>query len=998
MASFRKLQNAVGSITIDESGRVHSFDSVAERIFGYPSSEVIGQNVSILMPEPYRSHHDGYLKRYLTEANEKIIGRGRELLGLHKDGHTFPIWLAVNYVQIEGIKLFTGAVLDLSSQKETERELSRSEELSRAVLDTAVNPIITINRFGRIQSFNNSAEQFFGFAREEVLDKNVNILMPEPDHSHHDSYLSNYLKTGSPKIIGTGREVVAKTKHGALVPIHLSVGEMEMDDETMFVGIITDISQQKAVEKELLQHRERLEELVALATEEVEAIVKTAANGVITIDQDGTIDVFNPSAETLFAWPREKVKGKSITLLLSKQDAALYQQHIARYLEFGSNREMVKGIEVQAKRRDGSLFAALIASGHKELKNGRHLFVVFIHDITEQKRTEEVLRIAKESAEQGVKTKAAFLANMSHEIRTPMNAIIGFSELVQQSPQLPQRLSQHMNTIVNSSKALLGLLNDILDVSKLESEQFVLDLVAFNLPNVIRDAMQMLEYRANEKALQLLLDYPPQLPTVFVGDPLRLRQVLINLLGNAVKFTDKGVIKVSVETTNTIDQLLFSVSDTGIGMSTEQLEKVFEPFSQADSSITRRYGGTGLGTTICKQLVTLMGGDIWANSEQGKGSQFHFTCCLPVALDDGSEVLFDDVQAKSENYYSPRLFSVLLAEDIKENAILVSLRLEQQGHEIEWVTDGEKALNAYKQGNFDLILMDVMMPEMDGLEATRLIRRLEQDSGKHIPIIALTASIMQEDHLNCTNAGMDAVEGKPIDFAMLLDTMEQTVPADKGRPKIIKRVGGQRHQLVDFSPVEAVANYRKAIRVWGDPTVYAKALHSFAKDHQQDASIIAQLLEGDLYSTERARDLAHALKGVSGNLMLERIYTISLHINSHFRTSILSDVRDDLDELDKAIATAVAAISKLELPEQTEVVAKRYDAHEVLKLVNALLLSLEQLNPDLASPIIDRLLEYVDRAVVAPVLAELNVYDFDSAREKTIEMALTLGLNVGEQE
>ncbi len=720
MANRKLLKNSVGSITIDVAGVIKSFDAVAERMFGYSSTEVINKNVTVLMPEPYCTNHDTYLQRYLSEHSPHIIGQGRELPGKRKDGSIFPMWLTVNHVQIGDVSLFTGSIFDLSAQKETERELSRSEEFSRAVLDTAVNPIITIDTQGLIRSFNRSAENMLGYTEAEVIGKNVHILMPEPYHSKHDGYLQHYMSGGTPRIIGKGREVVAKTKGGSHIPIHLSVGKMDMDEETMFVGIMTDISEQKAVEQELLEHRGKLEELVSIATKEVEAIVETAANGVITINEKGEIKVFNPSAEKLFGWTQSEVVGQNVTMLMGKKDTLRHESHINQFLSRtinSSSKTQNSGREIYAKKRDGTLFPAYIAIGHRELKNGKHLFVAFIRDISEQKEKELELKLAKELAEQAAKARTAFLANMSHEIRTPMNAIIGFSELVQQSKELNSDTKEYMDIIVSSSKSLLTLINDILDVSKLDSGQYSLDMVSFNLPNALADAMKMMEFRATEKGLKLVVTYDSSLPHRFVGDPHRLRQVLVNLVGNSIKFTERGLISVNVNKGSEVDELLFEISDTGTGMSPEQLSAVFEPFSQADSSISRRFGGTGLGTTICKQIIELMNGRIWAESQEGTGTQFHFTCRLPVA-DSGAECLYEGEVQSVDDYISPRAFHILVAEDIPENATLVILRLERQGHTVSWAKNGVEALELFENHHFDLVLMDVMMPEMDGLEAT----------------------------------------------------------------------------------------------------------------------------------------------------------------------------------------------------------------------------------------------------------------------------------------
>ncbi|PNH93667.1 PAS domain S-box protein [Vibrio diazotrophicus] len=974
------LKNSVGSITIDVKGFIKSFDPIAEDIFGYKFHEVMNQNVSILMPEPYRSHHNDYLHRYLVDNNAHIIGQGRELPAMRKDGSTFPMWLTVNHVKIDTTSLFIGSIFDLSAQKETERELSRSEEFSRAVLDTAVNPIITIDAKGNIKSFNKSAETFLGYLEQDVVGKNVNILMPEPYHSMHDGYLSNYLSSGSPKIIGTGREVLARRKDGRQVPIHLSVGEMNMGEEKMFVGIMTDISEQKAVEQELLHHREKLEELVSIATKEVEAIIETAANGIFTMDKNGIIMVFNPLAQELFGWQEHDIVGRHFSTLFAgdcETDRLLALNNAAI-----SDRQ--KGLEVTAKNKEGRLFPAFIAIGHQEFKNGHHLFVAFIRDITEQKRKEAELKLAKESAEKAAKVKSAFLANMSHEIRTPMNAIIGFSDIIKQSKELSPQLSEYMDIIVSSSKSLLSLIDDILDVSKLESGHYTLDNVCFHLPNAVADSMKMLHHKASEKGLAFSIHYDTRLPKRFIGDPNRLRQILVNLVGNAIKFTEKGTVSINILKGDKQEELLFSITDTGIGMTEEQINVVFDSFVQADSSISRRFGGTGLGTTICKQLVEMMAGKIWVQSELGKGTKVSFTCRLPVS-EKNIECLYDELTSdKLSDYISPRVFRILVAEDIPENATLVMLRLEQQGHSVVWAKNGIEAIDLFKQNSFDLILMDVMMPVMDGLDATRHIRQLEINSSDKIPIIALTASVFNEEYEKCMASGMDCIEAKPIDFNHLLMTIEQYVAAHKGKSHTKMTIEPTIESTIDFSVVGSVADVSAALRNWRDPLTYAQALQSFASTHADDTKRLTQLIK-DNNDTD-AYLLTHALKGVSGNLMLLDVASSCIHINHELKGNNRSKLTDKLKSLDVFLLKAVNAINKLQIAFPQDVQLKTYNQTAVFALLDQFRQSLELLNPDDVEPVLKELEQYLGAKMLSPIKQEVLRYDFDAALEKVQEL------------
>ncbi len=544
------------------------------------------------------------------------------------------------------------------------------------------------------------------------------------------------------------------------------------------------------VNDELCRHRDHLEELVAVATAEVTAIIRTAVNGIVTIDSNGMIRTFNPAAERLFGYTSQEVIGKNVSMLMESDTAAQHDGYLEQFARTGLSKMIGIGREVRALRKNGSVFPAQLEVGHAEVSKTNHFYVGFISDVTEQKKIQDSLRRAKEEAEAGARAKSTFIANMSHEIRTPMNAIIGFTGILLQDDQLSARSADHAQIVLRSAKALLGIINDILDISKLESGKVSLEAVAFHLPNALTDALQLVNQQAADRGVKIVLEYHGDLPLRCTGDPMRLRQILLNLVGNSIKFTENGSIVITVRpwTEAGHDNMLqFSVADTGIGMTPEQIDNVFEPFSQADSSTTRRFGGTGLGAVISKQLVEQMGGAIWVTSVFGQGSTFNFTACLPGAS-EMNDCLFEDGNSIAAGYIYPRTFHILLAEDSEINAALAMLRLKQQGHQVELCANGMEAVAAFKAEHFDLILMDVMMSVMDGLDATRKIRELEKSGNRRIPIIALTASVMRHEAEQCIEAGMDSVHAKPIEFSELFAAMEAIVPAGEGRFKAIHRI------------------------------------------------------------------------------------------------------------------------------------------------------------------------------------------------------------------
>ncbi len=1066
-------------VVMDAQGTIIDWNPQAEQTFEWRADEAMGQSlVKLIIPPQYREAHQQGLERFLKTGEGPVLNQRLELSALRRNKEEFPIELTISPIKLADGYRFSAFVRDITERQTAEQNLKDRDERISSLLDSTAEGIYGIDLEGKCTFANASCARLLGYdSPDEFLGRNMHELM------HHTrpegtSYLTEMCRIDqafrAEQGVHVDDEILCK-RDGISFPSEYWSYPINRDGElTGSVVTFLDITERKQLEEAQRQLHEELEQLVDERTGEIQQktlgleltnaqldSVNTRLQAILDACHRTAIIAVNPEGiVTTFSRGAERMLGYSAAEIVAKTSPAIW--HLESEMQVRAEQlaaegyGVVEGFDVFVRKaidvgydehewtfvcKDGEQRQVLL-SVTRVVEQGQDVgFIGVATDITERKRDEQALREATLAAQEASRAKSEVLANMSHEIRTPMNAIMGLSEIVLDSPLRPEQ-RDHMQTVYDSAESLLSIINDVLDFSKIEAGKVEFERVRFNLHDVVGDTLKSLSMKAHHKHLELICFINPTLPHVYMGDPMRLRQIVTNLVGNAIKFTAAGevVVKVTREPSDQDQHVLhFSVQDTGIGIDAGKLSTIFEAFTQADASTTRRFGGTGLGLTICHKLVNLLGGRIWAESLRGAGATFHFTLPLeplsstgeqqpeiataiagtPVLIVDDNEtnrrilnevtlawgmqplvvasasealatlqstaeagrrlpllladvhmpdvdgfmlaelvradsrlddvaIIFltsagrhGDLQRCEELDVAGRLMKpikqsellnviqralggtdvhregrldlvgrgndevtidvdplrILLVEDSIPNQQLVLALLSGHGHSIIVANNGREGVDAWEAEEFDLVLMDVQMPEMDGMDATRLIRERERTRDSHVPIVAMTAHALRGDREKCLAAGMDAYVPKPIRRQELFDA--------------IVRVTGRK--VVATDPGDAPASSESNLVDWSGP------LRQLGGNVEVMQEIVAAYLE-EIRNTQiklpeaiaagdarEARRLAHMLKGSMRFFGAEEAARFAEELEQRCETGDVSQA-DDLFERTWSVVSQVEPI------------------------------------------------------------------------------------------
>jgi len=764
---FRDLLDSAPDaiVGVDREGRIVLVNAQTKKLFGYRRDELLNQPVELLLPERVRDAHRRHRAGYVSDPRTRPMGVGLDLAGRRKDGSEFPAEISLSPFQTDDGLIITSIIRDVSDRKS-------ADERFRGLMESAPDAMVIVDHEGRIVLVNGQLEQLFGYGRDELLGRPVEILVPERYRRVHPEHRGGYFTDPRARPMGAGVELHALRKDGSEFPAEISLSPMHTRDGVLVTAAIRDATDRRKVEAKF------------------RGLLEAAPDAMVIVERSGRIVLVNSQTERLFGYRRDQLLGQPVEMLVPERFRARHPEHRFAYFEEPRPRPMGSGLQLYGLRRDGSEFPVEISLSPLETEEGI-LVTSAIRDVSERQalvrerearaeaeklagesaRLYEAAQEARANAEAANCAKDEFLSVLSHELRTPLTPILAWTRQLIRGKVPPAGVPRALESIERNVKAQARLVEDLLDVSRIVSGKLHVDRRPIELPDVIQGAVDSIRPAADAKQLTLELLVDPGAGMV-LGDPLRLQQVVSNLLSNAVKFTPAGG-RIELRLASGGPHVELTVTDTGQGIAPEFMPDLFQRFRQADSSARRVHGGLGIGLAIVRTLVELHGGSVQAAS-RGQGQGATFTVRLPVfegQPDLGAGQRTRDALAERADLHG---LHVLIVEDDLDTRSLLAEVVASSGAEARTAGSAAEALDVLGRWRVDLLLSDIGMPGEDGYSLIRKVRQRESAQGaKAVPAIAITAYARAEDRQTALAAGFDMHVAKPLDPEELLATVAE---------------------------------------------------------------------------------------------------------------------------------------------------------------------------------------------------------------------------------
>ncbi|PLX66702.1 MAG: hypothetical protein C0602_11600 [Denitrovibrio sp.] len=1114
-------------VVVNHEGEIILVNNQAIQLFGYEREGMLGQKIELLVPDEIKEGHPDKRNGYIKDSRTRPMGESFDLRGRRHDGSVFPVEISLSPIHTDDGTIVVAAIRDITQRKELDMKMARSNRDLATINDCNESVMISrsedqlLHEVCRI--IVDANEKLFAWIGYAEFD-NKKTIKPVASYGYNKGFLEEShfswsvdadctpcgeaIRTGKYAILADIQESDVYWKYKADERGYMSMISLPLVEKgdafgalNIFAAKVDGFDDDNIVSLHrvaaALSHgilalrseeaRKLAEASLKEAEERSRLLLDSAGEGIFGVDLSGNVTFINPAGADMLGYKLEELLGKGVHDIVhhTKKDGSPYPA-----IECHMGKAFREGIATKVAdevlwRKNGQPFDVHYTSVPITKDDETIGAVVTFRDVTELNKLTSKLEVAMEKAEEANAAKSDFLAKMSHEIRTPMNAIIGMSHLCLQT-ELTTKQHDYLVKVYNSAQSLLGIINDILDFSKIEAGKMNIEYIDFDVEEVIDNVLNMVTVKAEEKELELISRIADDIQQRVKGDPIRISQIITNLMSNAVKFTEEGEVLLRVDSVKQAEDHImaqFSICDTGIGLTEEQIGKLFQSFAQADASTTRKYGGTGLGLAICKKLAELMGGEIWVESEIGKGSKFCFTVRFEIAeeieesaslyvatvdlqgakvlvVDDNEtsreilstemtrfgfvvseassgfealekveenlkepydlivmdwkmpgmngieasdkirnmkglekipqvmmvtaygreeimkeaadvgikgflvkpinrSVLFDTVMeifgkessrrkkkavksAKdSEGYKKLKGMHVLLAEDNEINQQVATEMLESVGVRVTIANNGREAVEAASKQEFDAVLMDIQMPEMDGLQASKAIRDELKIDKEKLPVIAMTAHAMVEDREKSMNAGMNDHITKPINPDELFGTLVKwgKVPVDRVIEDVPEIIPGKKDKVeISLDELPGVSVKQAMVRLGGNTNLYLKLVKKFLSESSDNAEKIKALLEDKKVSEAKVE--AHTMKSVAGNLGAEDLSDIAKQLDINLKSGGDDNTQEILDKYTEQMHTAVDSFRKViasaEVEKQSEKKEPSASDSELLTKVEAM--------------------------------------------------------------